>query len=58
MELGPTGFILEQYVSKRLREQGYTIRLNQWLASDCVRHEVDIVALKVGRKHFIRMQIP
>jgi hypothetical protein len=44
MELGPSGFPFERYISLLLRGQGYDVRINQFLQGLCVKHEVDIIA--------------
>lgn len=46
MELGPSGFPFEKFVAGVLSEQGYTVKVGQFLEGKCVRHEIDIVAEK------------
>ena len=50
MELGPTGFPFEMYVSKILEAQGYKVETNQILLGKCVNHEVDVIATKNDEK--------
>jgi hypothetical protein len=50
MELGPTGFPFELYVSKILEAQGYSIEVNQIMMGTCVNHEVDVIAKKDDEK--------
>ncbi len=50
MELGPTGYPFEDYVSEILRAQGYTTKVRQILEGRCVTHEIDVVAEKDGEK--------
>ncbi len=53
MQLGPTGYPFEDFVSKLLESQGYTTRVRQILSGKCVSHEVDIIAEKNGRAAMI-----
>jgi hypothetical protein len=48
MELGPTGFPFEQYMSRLLEIKGYSTKTGQIINGMCVRHEVDVVASKQG----------
>lgn len=50
MELGPTGFPFEMYVSKILEAQGYKVETNQVILGKCVNHEVDVIATKDNEK--------
>lgn len=50
MDLGPTGFPFEVYVAEILSKAGFQTKISQVLSGKCVIHEVDIVALKEGRK--------
>ncbi len=50
MELGPTGFPFEVYVSEILKAEGYTTEVGQIILGKCVNHEVDIVAHKGNEK--------
>lgn len=50
MELGPTGFPFEIYISKILEAQGYSVETNQVLLGKCVNHEVDVIATKENEK--------
>ncbi|MDR6568246.1 restriction endonuclease [Chitinophaga ginsengisegetis] len=45
-ELGPSGFPFEQYVAELFRQEGFTATTNQILEGHCVKHEVDILAVK------------
>ncbi|MEK6782591.1 MAG: ATP cone domain-containing protein [Bacteroidota bacterium] len=44
MELGPTGFPFEKYISELFKWQGHTVELNLIMKGRCVNHEVDILA--------------
>jgi hypothetical protein len=48
MELGPSGFPFEKYVSEILKSLGHSIQLNLIMSGNCVNHEVDILASKNG----------
>ncbi len=50
MELGPTGYPFEDYVSEILKTQGYETKVRQILAGKCVTHEIDVIAEKDGRR--------
>lgn len=44
MDLGPTGFPFEKFISHLLKNMGYSVKINQIISGQCVNHEVDIVA--------------
>ncbi|MDO8659473.1 MAG: ATP cone domain-containing protein, partial [Candidatus Parcubacteria bacterium] len=46
MDLGPTGYPFEDYVSEILKMEGYQTQLRQILMGKCINHEIDIVAEK------------
>jgi Holliday junction resolvase len=46
MNMGPQGYIFEQYISKILSRYGYQTEVGQILKGCCVDHEVDVVAKK------------
>jgi hypothetical protein len=48
MELGPSGYPFEKYVSEILKYQGHKVKLNQNLKGRCVNHEIDILAERDG----------
>ena len=50
MEMGPTGFPFEIYISKILEAQGYKTQTNQIMLGKCVNHEVDVIATKDNEK--------
>ena len=52
MELGPTGFPFEKFVSAILRHQGYTTKVGEIIKGNCVNHEIDVVAEK-NNNHFM-----
>jgi hypothetical protein len=51
-ELGPAGFIFEQFVEIVLQTIGYKTKRNQMMRGVCVTHEIDIVAQKPN-EHFL-----
>lgn len=46
MELGPTGFAFEKFISRILTHLGYTTEVGQIKQGLCVQHEVDVIAKK------------
>lgn len=53
MELGPSGFPFEIYVSELLKRQGYATRVGIVLEGHCVKHEVDVIAEQNHTRHLI-----
>lgn len=53
MELGPTGFPFEVYVSEILKAQGFETEVNQVLMGRCVSHEVDVVAKRNNENYMV-----
>lgn len=52
MELGPTGYVFERYVSRILEEYGYRTEVGVLAQGKCVAQEIDISARK-GKSHFL-----
>lgn len=52
MELGPSGFPFEKYLSEILAQQGYTVQVGKIIEGKCVKHEVDVIAEK-DEQHFM-----
>ncbi len=52
MELGPSGFPFEKYLSQILAQQGYTVEVGKIVDGKCVKHEVDVIAEK-NEQHFM-----
>jgi hypothetical protein len=48
MELGPSGYPFEKYVSEILKYQGHKVQLNLILKGRCVNHEIDILTEREG----------
>ena len=53
MQLGPSGFPFEKFVAEILKTQGYATQIGVFVDGHCVRHEIDIMAIKEGRTHMI-----
>ncbi|WP_244554571.1 restriction endonuclease [Pontibacter indicus] len=53
MQLGPSGFPFEKFVSEILRAQGYLTEIGVFVEGHCVRHEIDVLAVKNGRRVMI-----
>ncbi len=51
-ELGPAGFLFEQYIEVVMRTLGYKTRRNVMMRGQCVTHEVDVLA-KNNSEHAI-----
>lgn len=46
MDLGPTGYPFEDYVSEILKSKGYLTEVRSILTGRCVNHEIDVIAQK------------
>lgn len=46
MDLGPTGYPFEDYISEILKMEGYVTSVRQILKGKCITHEIDVVAEK------------
>jgi len=53
MDLGPTGYPFEDYISEILKMEGYKTQVRQILQGKCISHEIDIIAEKDGKKSMI-----
>lgn len=53
MGLGPTGYPFEDFVAEVLKTEGYQTQTRQILNGKCIKHEVDIIAQKDGKKSMI-----
>src|SRR4030042_530590 len=53
MDMGPEGFVFEEYIAKILREYGFTAEVGQFVRGYCVEHEVDVVAKKEGTIYLV-----
>lgn len=48
MDLGPTGYPFEDFVSEILKAKGYITEVRSILTGRCVSHEIDVIAEKVN----------
>ncbi len=48
MDLGPTGYPFEDYISEILKAKGYATQVRSILTGKCVSHEIDVIAEKVN----------
>lgn len=48
LDLGPSGFPFESYISEIFRAKGFETMTDQIIKGKCVEHEVDVVAVKDG----------
>lgn len=53
MDLGPTGYPFEDYISEILKIEGFTTQVRQILQGKCVSHEIDLVAEKNSTKAMV-----
>lgn len=53
MDLGPTGYPFEDYISEILKLEGYKTEIRQILQGKCISHEIDIIAEKNGIRSMI-----
>lgn len=53
MDLGPSGFPFEKYVSELFRSQGFETVTNRFVQGKCITHEVDVLATTNGTVHFM-----
>ena len=52
-ELGPAGFVFEQYLEVLLQAYGWETKRNVQMQGECIDHEVDIFAKKDGEHRLI-----
>lgn len=52
-ELGPAGFLFEQYVETILKTLGYRTARNRNIRGKCTSHEIDVTGTKGGKQHLI-----
>jgi len=53
MELGPTGYPFEFFVGQVYKLLGFHVEVGQVLQGHCVTHEVDVIATKDMKQHFV-----
>jgi len=52
-DLGPAGFLFEQYVEALLQAHGYTTQRDVMMKGECVIHEIDVYAVKGEFKYLV-----
>lgn len=50
-DLGPSGFPFEDFIAEIYRAMGYNTSTDVMLKGKCVEHEVDLLAVKEGKKY-------
>ena len=53
MDLGPTGYPFEDFISQILKADGWTTQVRSILTGKCVTHEIDVIAQKNGKRVMI-----
>jgi Holliday junction resolvase-like predicted endonuclease len=53
MQLGPSGFPFEKFVAELLQAQGYSTQIGVFVDGHCVRHEIDVIATRDGKRLMI-----
>jgi hypothetical protein len=53
VDLGPTGYPFEDYISEILKMEGYKTAVRQIIQGKCIGHEIDVVAEKDNAKSMI-----
>jgi len=53
MDLGPTGYPFEDFVSEILKEDSYTTKTRSLLSGKCITHEIDVIAQKQNKRIMI-----
>lgn len=53
MKLGPTGFPFEKLIGRLYESEGYIVQMNQSRIGRCAKHEIDVIAVRDGKKTFI-----
>ncbi len=51
-ELGPAGFLFEQYVEVILQQHGFKTARDIYVEGACISHEIDIIAMR-GNSHYL-----
>jgi hypothetical protein len=56
MELGPTGYPFEDFVTEILKSIGYSTQTREVLLGKCVSHEIDVIAQKDNEKLMVEVK--
>jgi len=52
-EMGPSGFPFERFIAEIMKRDGYQVKIGELIEGKCVSHEVDVVAIKDGKRHLV-----
>ena len=50
LAFGPSGYPFEDFIAEIFRAKGYNVKIGEIIQGACVKHEVDIIAQKDGKK--------
>ncbi len=53
MDLGPTGYPFEDYISEILKMEGYETQVRQILMGKCISHEIDLIVKKDNKNSMV-----
>jgi hypothetical protein len=53
MDLGPTGYPFEDYISEILKMEGHITQVRQIVRGKCISHEIDVIAEKDGARAMV-----
>lgn len=53
LDLGPTGFPFEKYINRIFKDLGYETQVDITLNGQCVKHEIDLLIEKNGKREII-----
>lgn len=56
MDLGPTGYPFEDFVSEVLRAEGFKTQTRVVLQGNCITHEIDVLAEKQGERILVEVK--
>jgi hypothetical protein len=53
MDLGPDGYLFEDFIARLFQEMGYEVRTRQMVPGQCVQHEIDVLIKKGPLRHMV-----
>lgn len=53
MDLGPEGYLFEDFIARLFKEMGYEVRVRQIVPGQCVQHEIDVLIKKGPLQHMV-----
>jgi hypothetical protein len=56
MRMGPAGFAFETYLCRVFEKHGYGTRLRQHIKGLCVKHEIDLILEKDGKRSMVEVK--